>query len=275
MDADDRARALVRHLLLRRRQPVLRARERARSRPGRARWASGAPPASSWAPRRTASCRRRRGEADVREPDRPAVDERRLRPARDRAGAPAVTPLQMTRFYALVANGGKLVNPHLVEDIEQPAGSREEAPVVLRSFEPARRRATSASPDWAIQLRAGGSLRGDPRASTGLRTAIFGGLRGLRRRQDRDGGEVRPAPAGIPRTGRLGSPAARPGVVLRLRPDRRHRGAHERAPPPGRLRHDRERRPRRRGRGARRRSRSSQSTGAWRRPIEYGEVYSD
>jgi penicillin-binding protein 2 len=31
-----------------------------------------------------------------------------------------VTPLQMARFYALIANGGKLVTPHLLSDIENP-----------------------------------------------------------------------------------------------------------------------------------------------------------
>jgi penicillin-binding protein 2 len=30
-----------------------------------------------------------------------------------------VTPLQMARFYALIANGGKLVTPHLLLDVEQ------------------------------------------------------------------------------------------------------------------------------------------------------------
>lgn len=34
-----------------------------------------------------------------------------------------VTPLQMARFYALVANGGKLVTPHLVSSVEQPGNS--------------------------------------------------------------------------------------------------------------------------------------------------------
>jgi penicillin-binding protein 2 len=50
-------------------------------------------------------------------------------------GDALVTPLQMTRFFALVANGGKLVQPHLVKAVEEPTseGSR---PVVLRPFEP-------------------------------------------------------------------------------------------------------------------------------------------
>jgi len=31
-----------------------------------------------------------------------------------------VTPLQMARFYAMIANGGRLVQPHLLMDVEQP-----------------------------------------------------------------------------------------------------------------------------------------------------------
>ena len=31
-----------------------------------------------------------------------------------------VTPMQMARFYALIANGGKLVTPHLLMDVENP-----------------------------------------------------------------------------------------------------------------------------------------------------------
>ncbi len=45
----------------------------------------------------------------------------------------AVTPMQMARFYALVANGGKLVTPHVVEDVEQQGmGGRPSR--VLRRF---------------------------------------------------------------------------------------------------------------------------------------------
>jgi penicillin-binding protein 2 len=34
-----------------------------------------------------------------------------------------VTPLQMARFYAAIANGGKLVTPHILKDVEYPNGT--------------------------------------------------------------------------------------------------------------------------------------------------------
>jgi penicillin-binding protein 2 len=46
-----------------------------------------------------------------------------------------VTPLQMTRAYAMIANGGKLVEPHLVRAVEEPRNEGEPA-VVLRPFTP-------------------------------------------------------------------------------------------------------------------------------------------
>jgi penicillin-binding protein 2 len=46
-----------------------------------------------------------------------------------------VTPLQMARFYALIANGGKLVTPHLVSSVEQP----ENGGAVKAVFSPAPR----------------------------------------------------------------------------------------------------------------------------------------
>jgi penicillin-binding protein 2 len=63
-----------------------------------------------------------------------------------------VTPLQMARFYSLIANGGKLVFPHVVADVEQPAGDGEQ-PVVLRSFgaKPARDLGISASAIDVVQ----------------------------------------------------------------------------------------------------------------------------
>jgi penicillin-binding protein 2 len=44
-----------------------------------------------------------------------------------------VTPLQMTRFYAMVANGGKLVTPHAVMQVEEPT-TDPATPTVLRRF---------------------------------------------------------------------------------------------------------------------------------------------
>jgi penicillin-binding protein 2 len=34
-----------------------------------------------------------------------------------------VTPLQMARFYAAIANGGKLVTPHILMDVQNPNGT--------------------------------------------------------------------------------------------------------------------------------------------------------
>jgi len=47
----------------------------------------------------------------------------------------AVTPLQMARFYALIANGGQLVTPHIALDVEQAGGSAS-PPIVRQPFAP-------------------------------------------------------------------------------------------------------------------------------------------
>jgi penicillin-binding protein 2 len=44
-----------------------------------------------------------------------------------------VTPLQMARFYAMLANGGQLVTPHIAADVEQPT-SDPKTPRVLQRF---------------------------------------------------------------------------------------------------------------------------------------------
>ena len=41
-----------------------------------------------------------------------------------------VTPLQMARLYALIANGGKLVTPHLLMDVENPNGTAVPIPAL-------------------------------------------------------------------------------------------------------------------------------------------------
>jgi penicillin-binding protein 2 len=44
-----------------------------------------------------------------------------------------VTPIQMARFYAMIANGGQLVTPHVVEDAEQPTNNPR-TPAIKQSF---------------------------------------------------------------------------------------------------------------------------------------------
>jgi penicillin-binding protein 2 len=50
-----------------------------------------------------------------------------------------VTPLQQARFYALIANGGKLVHPHVVEDVERPGDANSPGTVIHRFTPPAAR----------------------------------------------------------------------------------------------------------------------------------------
>src|SRR5436305_14395157 len=48
-----------------------------------------------------------------------------------------VTPMQMARFYALVANGGRIVTPHLLEDVEQPSSGDSRGRTLPTSAAPA------------------------------------------------------------------------------------------------------------------------------------------
>jgi penicillin-binding protein 2 len=47
-----------------------------------------------------------------------------------------VTPLQLARFYALVANGGRLVRPHLVQDVEVGGDTRRSPARIVHRFTP-------------------------------------------------------------------------------------------------------------------------------------------
>jgi penicillin-binding protein 2 len=81
-------------------------------------------------------------------------------------GEMTVTPLQMARFYALVANGGQLVTPHLFQDVKGPGN----VSIVPRPTQPAPERLdVSAS---ALQVVREGLLRAthDP---NGTSTAVF------------------------------------------------------------------------------------------------------
>ena len=76
-----------------------------------------------------------------------------------------VTPLQMARFYAMIANGGKLVTPYVVSGVEQPGTNRQQ-PVTLQQFPPDPPRDAGVDPG-----RAAGRARTDSGRRRTRRTA--------------------------------------------------------------------------------------------------------
>jgi penicillin-binding protein 2 len=82
-----------------------------------------------------------------------------------------VTPLQMTRFYALLANGGKLVEPHLVKAVEEPRSEGQPA-VVLRPYSPKPPRDVGLDSNALAIVREG--LYDAAHANYGTSSGIFG-----------------------------------------------------------------------------------------------------
>jgi penicillin-binding protein 2 len=82
-----------------------------------------------------------------------------------------VTPLQMARFYALIANGGKLVTPHLLLDVEQPSLDRR-AGHVLPTPRPPAPEPTNVDAQALAVVREG--LYEATHSALGTSSAIFG-----------------------------------------------------------------------------------------------------
>jgi len=82
-----------------------------------------------------------------------------------------VTPIQMTRFYAMLANGGQIVTPHIVEDVEQPS-SDPRSRQVLRLFAPAPPRPSGVDPAALAVVRRG--LDEATHAPYGTSSGVFG-----------------------------------------------------------------------------------------------------
>ena len=83
-----------------------------------------------------------------------------------------VTPLQLTRFYAMVANGGTLVTPHLGVDVEQPADRAKGAPTVLRRLMPPHPQRTGVDPEALSVVQQGLLLA--THGVNGTATSVFG-----------------------------------------------------------------------------------------------------
>ncbi|HLM34408.1 MAG TPA: penicillin-binding protein 2 [Gaiellaceae bacterium] len=86
-------------------------------------------------------------------------------------GDVAVTPMQMARLYALIANGGKLVTPHVAEDVEQPTDDPRN-PQVLRRLASEPPRASGVDPAAIKAVKDG--LYAAAHGTNGTSYGVFG-----------------------------------------------------------------------------------------------------
>ena len=141
-----------------------------------------------------------------------------------------VTPLQMAAFYAMLANGGSVVKPYLVSDVEQP-GAKGSPRVVLRRFAAEPPRSAGVDPEALRAVRDG--LYAATHSANGTSSGVFANFAGADLGQDGHGREGRAAsrlpgrpPRGSVVVVRLG--AVRVGAARRVRPDRERRARLER-----------------------------------------------
>jgi penicillin-binding protein 2 len=83
-----------------------------------------------------------------------------------------VTPLQMAVFYSMLANGGSVVTPYLVSDVEQPGNGKGSPQVVLRRFATRPPQPTGVDPAALQAVREG--LYSATHSSSGTSSGVFG-----------------------------------------------------------------------------------------------------
>jgi penicillin-binding protein 2 len=81
-----------------------------------------------------------------------------------------VTPLQMTSFYAMLANGGKIVRPHMFYWDQEP-GTRRSGPLVRRRYSAPPPVDSRINPDALAAVQDG--LYGATHGSSGTATTVF------------------------------------------------------------------------------------------------------
>ena len=67
----------------------------------------------------------------------------------------AVTPIQLARFYSLIANGGRLVTPYIVQDAEAPSAASKGPPTVLQPLAPPLPQPVGVDPSYLQVVREG------------------------------------------------------------------------------------------------------------------------
>jgi penicillin-binding protein 2 len=81
-----------------------------------------------------------------------------------------VTPLQLAAFYAMLANGGNVVSPYLVSNVEQPGGKGSPR-VVLRRFAPRPPQPSGVDPAALAAVRDG--LYSATHSASGTSSGVF------------------------------------------------------------------------------------------------------